>query len=458
MKYVIQAEDTICAICSPIGVGSIAVIRVSGPDAFRIVKKMFKAKNGKKFSNLELGRVYLGEIVDSHKVIDESICIFFKSPKSFTGEDVVEIHTHGGTFVPNAVLKVLVNHGCRIASPGEFSFRSYQNGKIDLLKAESIASLIASQTEMGANLSIKNLSGEISKKFNDIRNLAITLLAEIEARVDFPEDQIPELDKKRISLLYEELISDSERILSTYSKGRLAFSGTRVTILGKPNAGKSTLLNVLLEEDRAIVSPNPGTTRDILEADIVHNGRRIIFYDTAGLRSTKGKVEAEGVRRAKDKAEFSDVVIILVEKKDLFKNQNIIDEFFNFVPRGKRFIVASKSDLFDIDIRLPLNTHVISSKTRSGINSLLDKICEFSNVDIESDFAEGVLTTERQVALLNEGLVSLRASQGLFEDDAYFEIVSIEIREFINSISDITGEVSNNDIYDKLFSSFCIGK
>ena len=169
----------------------------------------------------------MGEIVDSHKVLDESICIFFKSPKSFTGEDVVEIHTHGGTFVPNAVLKVLVNHGCRIASPGEFSFRSYQNGKIDLLKAESIASLIASQTEMGANLSIKNLSGEISKKFNDIRNLAITLLAEIEARVDIPEDQIPELDKKRISLLYEELILDSERILSTYSKGRLAFSGTR---------------------------------------------------------------------------------------------------------------------------------------------------------------------------------------------------------------------------------------
>ncbi|NSW74820.1 50S ribosome-binding GTPase, partial [bacterium] len=339
-----------------------------------------------------------------------------------------------------------------------FSFRSYQNGKIDLLKAESIASLIASQTEMGANLSIKNLSGEISKKFNNIRNLAVTLLAEIEARVDFPEDQIPELDKKRISLLYEELISDSEGILSSYSKGRLAFSGIRVTILGKPNAGKSTLLNVLLEEDRAIVSANPGTTRDILEADIVHNGRRIIFYDTAGLRSTKGKVEAEGVKRAKDKAQFSDVVIILVEKKDFYKNQNIIDEFFNFVPRGKRFVVASKSDLFDKDIDLPLNSHVISSKTRFGINSLLDKICEFSNVDIESDFAEGVLTTERQVSLLNEGLVSLRASKGLFEDDAYFEIVSIEIREFINSISDITGEVSNNDIYDKLFSSFCIGK
>ena len=231
-----------------------------------------------------------------------------------------------------------------------------------------------------------------------------------------------------------------------------------VGIIGLPNAGKSTLLNVLLEEDRAIVSANPGTTRDILEADIVHNGRRIIFYDTAGLRSTKGKVEAEGVKRAKDKAEFSDVVIILVEKKDFYKNQNIIDEFFNFVPRGKRFVVASKSDLFDKDIDLPLNSHVISSKTRFGINSLLDKICEFSNVDIESDFAEGVLTTERQVSLLNEGLVSLRASKGLFEDDAYFEIVSIEIREFINSISDITGEVSNNDIYDKLFSSFCIGK
>ena len=231
-----------------------------------------------------------------------------------------------------------------------------------------------------------------------------------------------------------------------------------VSIVGYTNAGKSTLLNVLLEEDRAIVSANPGTTRDILEADIVHNGRRIIFYDTAGLRSTKGKVEAEGVQRAKDKAEFSDVVIILVEKKDFYKNQNIIDEFFNFVPRGKRFVVASKSDLFDKDIDLPLNSHVISSKTRFGINSLLDKICEFSNVDIESDFAEGVLTTERQVSLLNEGLVSLRASKGLFEDDAYFEIVSIEIREFINSISDITGEVSNNDIYDKLFSSFCIGK
>ena len=474
MKNAFDARDTICAICTPVGLGSIAVIRVSGPDSFKIVKKLFKPKNKEKFSKLEPGKIYIGDISNENKILDESLCIFFASPKSLTGEDVVEVHTHGGNIVPNSVIKALVFSGARIANPGEFSFRAYQNGKIDLLKAESIAALISSQTEMSAELSIKNISGEISKKFNDIRDLAVTLLAEIEARVDFPEDEVPSIDKSRIDSIFRSLLADSKRILNTYIKGRLAINGLRVSIIGQPNAGKSTFLNTILNEDRAIVSPDPGTTRDVLEAAIVHKGLNIIFSDTAGIRKAGGLIEAEGVRRAKEKVKFSDLTLILVDQAVLRKNPNIANELFDFVPRGKMLLVASKIDLYYESIEIkklenkpssltsnqaepPIGFH-LSSKTNQGIDELLDRIYELSLGEDPVDFKEGVLTTERQVELLKKATTHLEAGLNLFKKDEYMEIVSIEIRAFISTIADITGEVSNEEIYEKLFSNFCIGK
>ena len=364
------------------------------------------------------------------------------------------------------VIKALVRLGARIAGPGEYSYRSYQNGKIDLLKAESVATLIASQTDIAANFSTKNINGEISKKFNEIKDLAINLLSEIEARVDFPEDEVPEIDKKRIISLLDNLNSNCRNILETYSKGRLFVDGLRVLILGAPNTGKSTLLNSILNEEKAIVSSTPGTTRDILDADIVYNGIRIVFSDTAGIRDSSDSIEVEGIKRAKDKVQFSDVVIILVDQA----YDGDVDHIFDFVPRGKRLIVINKTDVFDKRVKewedhreggsptMPSGDHFIAAKEDKGVKELLNIICLRFGGDKDADFSEGVLTTERQVELLNAGIENLINGKKCFVDGKPMEIVSLEIRSFIDSIADITGEVSNEDIYDELFSKFCIGK
>jgi tRNA modification GTPase len=254
----------------------------------------------------------------------------------------------------------------------------------------------------------------------------------------------------------------------------LAINGLRVSIIGQPNAGKSTFLNTILNEDRAIVSPDPGTTRDVLEAAIVHKGLNIIFSDTAGIRKAGGLIEAEGLRRAKEKVKFSDLTLILVDQAVLRKNPNIANELFDFVPRGKMLLVASKIDLYYESIEIkksenkpsslnsnqaepPIGFH-LSSKTNQGIDELLDRIYELCLGGDPVDFKEGVLTTERQVELLKKATTHLEAGLNLFKKDEYMEIVSIEIRAFISTIADITGEVSNEEIYEKLFSNFCIGK
>lgn len=466
-KKIQLIDDTICAVCSPSGIGSIAVIRVSGPKSFKIIEKIFFPANKKKFSLLESRKAYIGDIVYKEKILDESLCLLFKSPNSLTGQDLVELHTHGGVIVPEMVISALVDLGARIAEPGEFSYRSYQNGKIDLLKAEAVSTLIASQTEEAAGFSTTNISGEISKKFNNLSTLGINLLAEIEARVDFPEDEIPDIDRYNILKHFDTLDEKCNELLNTYSKGRLAIDGIRVLILGEPNTGKSTLLNKILSEERAIVSDQPGTTRDILEAEITYLGKKIIFSDTAGIRSVAGEVEREGIRRAKEKVDYSDLVLI-VDKFD--SNWEKVARNFEFVPRGKRLFVGNKIDLGNIENTINLNfketiknsdtVHIqlLSAKMNIGIDDLLENIVSLTYKDKNVDFDEGVLTTKRQVGLLSKALGSLRNGKKGFSDNLPLEIVSVEIREFLNLVGAITGEVTTEDIYDSLFSKFCIGK
>ena len=460
-------DETICAICTTLGPGSVSIIRISGPESFNIVRKLFIPTGKKNFNDLEDRKMYLGQFVSNDKLIDEAICVLFRSPNSLTGQDVVEIHTHGGTMVPQMVMSSLLSKGARISEPGEFSFRAYQNGKIDLLKAEGVASLIASQTEAAVLNSTINISGDVRNKFNNIRDLGINLLAEIEARVDFPEDEIPEVEQAKIDGFFYNVIKACDLILNRYSKGRLVINGLRVLILGEPNAGKSTLLNAILSEDKAIVSSKPGTTRDILEADILYNGRRMVFSDTAGIRLTDEEVEIEGIKRAKDKVDYSDVVIILTDFNANWKEMN---KAFDFVPRGKRLFVGNKIDLSDdlkeIEKIIKLEEEsleiekisLISAKENIGVEKLLEDIALFCKEDMEVDFEEGILTSDRQANLLKDALKSLNKGREGFCSGKPFEIISIDIREFLDLIGKITGEVTNEDVYDALFSKFCIGK
>jgi len=343
-KKIELLDDTICAICTPSGVGSIAVIRLSGPDAKKIASQLFKPNC--KSCNLEHRKVYLGNLIHMGKIIDESICIFFSSPNSLTGQDVIEFHTHGGSVVPNITLRSILELGARIAEPGEFSYRSFINGKMDLIKAEAISTLIASQSEASAHCSTNNISGAITKKFNNLSKLGIDLLAEIEARVDFPEDEIPKLDKNLILEQFQNLISESSSLVRTYRRGRLIVDGLRVLILGEPNVGKSTLLNSLIDEEKAIVTSIPGTTRDLLDAQIIIDGKKIIFSDTAGMRITSNEIENIGIDKAKEQANYSDLVLVVI---DTDIDMELVDEKFDFVPRGKKIYILNKCDLYGLD-------------------------------------------------------------------------------------------------------------
>ncbi len=455
-------NDTICAICTPSGAGSISVIRISGSDSKKIALKLFKASCNSE--DLKHRMVYLGNLVHRGEIIDESICIFFSSPNSLTGQDVIEFHTHGGFVVPNTVLNTIVDLGARIAEPGEFSYRSFINGKIDLLKAEAISTLIASQSEASARCSTKNISGAITKKFNNLRQLGINLLSEIEARVDFPEEEIPQFDKNSIEEEFQNLINQSNLLMQTYRRGRLIIDGLRVLILGEPNVGKSTLLNSIINEEKAIVTSTPGTTRDLLDAQIIVDGKKIVFSDTAGMRITTNEIENIGIQKAKDQVDYSDLVLIVMDS-DI--NIKLVDQKFDFIPRGKKIYILNKCDIYGFDKKWKIENELIeegveyikiSAKKNINVDLLVEKLPELSKMGDNLDSDEALLTTERQVRHLRKGIMSIQNSLKLFNDGSPMEIVSFEIREFLNEIGKITGEVSNEDIYDALFSKFCIGK
>ena len=456
-------DDTICAICTPSGVGSVSVIRITGPASKKIATDLFKSRFGN--APLEHRRTYVGNIVYRERVVDECMCVFFESPNSLTGQDVVEFHTHGGSIVPNMVLKSILDHGeARVAEPGEFTYRSFINGKIDLLKAEAISSLINSQSEAAANCSTNNISGAVTKKFNNLSKLGLNLLAEVEARIDFPEEEIPEFNTKMILKEFDSLIRESGSLLRTYDLGKLVVDGLRVLILGEPNVGKSTLLNSLIEEEKAIVADTPGTTRDIVDSEVFVNGTKIIFSDTAGIRVTTDEVENIGIGRAKDKILYSDLVLIVIDKNIDFSSA---DRLFNFVPREKTLYILNKSDLYPPDKKWKLEKQLdkenidyirVSAKDRTNIGLLTDKLLGFGKINDFLGSTEALLTTERQVEHLKEGISNLKKALVLFNESAPMEIVSIEIREFLNNIGKITGDISNEDVYDALFSKFCIGK
>jgi len=456
-------DDTICAICTPSGIGSVSVIRIAGPASRKIAIDLFKSQSSNGF--LEHRKAYVGNIAYGGRVIDECMCVFFESPNSLTGQDVVEFHTHGGSIVPNMVLKSILDHGeARVAEPGEFTYRSFINGKIDLLKAEAISSLITSQSEAAATCSTNNISGAVTKKFNNLRELGVNLLAEIEARVDFPEEEIPEVDTKIILKEFTSIIAESNSLLRTYGLGKLIVDGLRVLILGEPNVGKSTLLNSLIEEEKAIVTDTPGTTRDIVDSEIFINGTKVVFSDTAGIRVTTDEVENIGITKAKEKTLYSDLVLIVIDEDVDFSST---DRMFSFVPREKTLYVLNKSDLYPPDKQWGIEKRLdkenidhirVSAKNQTNIGLLTNKLLGFGEINDFLGSNEALLTTERQVRHLKDAISNLEKALALFNERAPMEIVSIEIRDFLNNVGKITGEISNEDIYDALFSKFCIGK
>ena len=428
-------KDTIAAISTALGVGAISIIRVSGNDAIKIVNSISKRKI---LETVDSHTITYDHIMEDGKVIDEVLISVMKAPRTFTCEDVVEINAHGGITTTNRILKELLKKGCRLAEPGEFTKRAFLNGRIDLTQAEGIMDLINSKTEKARNLAINQLDGKVSNLINELRNDIIQILANIEVNIDYPEyEDIEELTNEKVRPMLDNLEKKMKKILNESENGKLVREGIKTSIIGKPNVGKSSLLNRLLNEEKAIVTDIEGTTRDIVEGTIVIDGILLNIIDTAGIRETNDLIDC-----INDNPHLNELDIL---KK--LENKNHI-------------IVINKCDL-ESKLKLPDNTYnivKISALEDKGIDELKEKIKELYNFEnIETEDLT-YLTNARSISLLEKAYECLDSIKAGLDNNMPIDMVEIDIKDMWNILGEITGETYQDELIDQLFSQFCLGK
>lgn len=449
-------NDTIAAIATSMGRSAVNIIKISGPESISIVSKIFT----KDLSKLEPNTINYGFIKEGNELIDEVLVSLFTSPNSQTGEDIVEINTHGGISVTNKVLELVLSNGARLAEPGEFSKRAFLNGKKDLIEAEAISDLINAKTEEARKMSLKGLSGELSKKIKTLRNKILNIIANIEVNIDYPEyeDAIiytNELLKTNIN----EIQSDLEKLVKESEKGTLLNNGINVGIVGKPNVGKSSLLNLLINEDKAIVTDIEGTTRDIVEGNITINGVTLNLIDTAGIRETNNVVEKLGVEKSKDIINKSDLIIALF---DISRPFTLEDEaILSSIKAKKSIIILNKTDLpTKIDLNKFTSYNVIKTSVKEDIgkDELLNMIKElFSLNEIETgDFT--YLSNARQISLIKEALKLCLEIKYQNEQNTPVDLIQIDLQNLWEKLGEITGDAYKDELLDEIFSKFCLGK
>ena len=449
-------NDTIAAIATSMGRNAVNIIKISGPESISIVSKIFT----KDLSKLEPNTINYGFIKEGNELIDEVLVSLFTSPNSQTGEDIVEINTHGGISVTNKVLELVLSNGARLAEPGEFLKRAFLNGKKDLIEAEAISDLINAKTEEARKMSLKGLSGELSKKIKTLRNKILNIIANIEVNIDYPEyeDAIiytNELLKTNIN----EIQSDLEKLVKESEKGTLLNNGINVGIVGKPNVGKSSLLNLLINEDKAIVTDIEGTTRDIVEGNITINGVTLNLIDTAGIRETNNVVEKLGVEKSKDIINKSDLIIALF---DISRPFTLEDEaILSSIKAKKSIIILNKTDLptkIDLNKFTSYNVIKTSVKENIGKEELLGIIKElFSLNEIETgDFT--YLSNARQISLIKEALKLCLEIKYQNEQNTPVDLIQIDLQNLWEKLGEITGDAYKDELLDEIFSKFCLGK
>lgn len=449
-------NDTIAAIATSMGRSAVNIIKISGPESISIVSKIFT----KDLSKLEPNTINYGFIKEGNELIDEVLVSLFTSPNSQTGEDIVEINTHGGISVTNKVLELVLSNGARLAEPGEFLKRAFLNGKKDLIEAEAISDLINAKTEEARKMSLKGLSGELSKKIKTLRNKILNIIANIEVNIDYPEyeDAIiytNELLKTNIN----EIQSDLEKLVKESEKGTLLNNGINVGIVGKPNVGKSSLLNLLINEEKAIVTDIEGTTRDIVEGNITINGVTLNLIDTAGIRETNNVVEKLGVEKSKDIITKSDLIIALF---DISRPFTLEDEaILSSIKAKKSIIILNKTDLpTKIDLNKFTSYNVIKTSVKEDIGKedLLNMIKElFSLNEIETgDFT--YLSNARQISLIKEALKLCLEIKYQNEQNTPVDLIQIDLQNLWEKLGEITGDAYKDELLDEIFSKFCLGK
>ncbi len=466
--------STICAISTPAGMGAIAVIRLSGPDAIHICDQLFSFRGSKKKLVAQPpNTLHFGVIRDKEEVVDEVVVGLFKSPHSYTGEDVMEISCHGATYIQQKILRLLVDHGARLAGPGEFTIRAFLNGKMDLSQAEAVADLIAASSEASHRLAIQQMRGGFSDELKKLRERLLHFISMIELELDFSEEEVEFADRKELSELIRSIHGIIQELTESFKLGNVIKEGVPVTIIGQPNVGKSTLLNALLQEDRAIVSEFAGTTRDTIEDTFVIRGINFRFIDTAGLRETTDVVETMGVERTIRKIGQATIILLVVDAREHLERINTaIRELKEQVGESEKHIilVLNKADTlkpeeitskFTLDnlSELPAGQGfvVLSALYKENLNRLHEKLLEVLDIGVPGEH-DVIVTNVRHYEALQSALESInRVIEGL-EQQISGDLLAQDIREALHYLGEITGEITTDEILGNIFSKFCIGK
>lgn len=447
---------TICALSTPPGVGAIGVIRVSGPDAITLCDRHFSGQ----LADAPGYTIRYGRFINGDQVIDDVLMAVFRAPKSFTGENVVEISCHGSAYIRQEILRVLIGAGCRSARQGEFTFRAFMNGKMDLSQAEAVADLIAAESEGAHRLAMHQLRGGFSKEIGALRQQLIDFASLIELELDFAEEDVEFADRSQFKSLLATLDTMLTRLIESFRTGNAIKNGVPVAIVGKPNAGKSTLLNALLNEERAIVSDIPGTTRDTVEDSVVLGGIRFRFIDTAGLRETDDVIEKIGVERSKGAMQQSAIIVYLFDVAEV--GPDVLGETLRAIradaaEAAQVLVVGNKIDARGLPKGYPEDTLFISARERENLDGLISRLLAASEVgDLDADSA--VVTNLRHFEALTKAQEALREVQVGLANGISGDFLAIDIRRALHYLGEITGEISTDDLLGNIFGKFCIGK
>ena len=457
-------DDTICALATPVGEGGIGIIKISGPDALTIAKKLFR--HTPPLEHFISHHLYYGTIVDpkTETVLDEVLLSFMKAPRTYTREDVVEINCHGGPVVYKKILELVIKAGARLAEPGEFTRRAFLNGRIDLTRAEAVIDLIKTRSEKGVELAARHLQGKFQQKIEEWRDKLTDILARIEACIDFPEDMEEELNAEEISkALHHDVIEPIQDALSNYESGRILREGLKMVIVGKPNVGKSSLLNALLREERAIVSEIPGTTRDTVEESFSLRGIPVHIIDTAGLRVPGDRVEALGITRARSRLSEADFVLFVIDASTPLEEEDL--KIYDEIKSKEGLIVLNKIDLPVVVSKNEVKNQMpgfpvleISVRENKGLDNLEEQIFE-QIIMARIDYDRSMLAPNlRHKKCLEDAVEFLNTAVNLLNRKESPELIAFELKQALDSLSEIVGENIGADILDRIFSEFCIGK
>lgn len=456
--------STIAAISTASGIGGIGIIRISGENTYNVLEKIFKPKQEVNFEQVKGYSIKYGHIIEEQKIIDEVLVSFFKAPNSYTTEDLCEISSHGGTYVVGKILELCLKNGAELAEPGEFTKRAFLNGRIDLSQAEAVIDVINAKTEKESKASINQLEGNLSTEVRKTRDLLMSIMVEAEVSIDYPEYDIEEISNRKTNDILVQVLEKLEKLIDSFETGKIVKEGIKVALIGKPNAGKSSLLNAILKEERAIVTDIEGTTRDIIEESISVRGIPLCIIDTAGIRNTSEKVEQIGIERSKKSAEDADLIIAIFDGGEGLTNEDY--DIINIVKNKKCIAILNKIDIniekstkSEIAERLPnVNIIEISAKEKIGIENIykeIENLFKLNEIQLDN---ETIITNVRHKTIISNAIQLTKKAIDISNKNLPIDMIAMYIKEILEELGKITGETISDEIIKEIFSKFCLGK